>query len=56
MTTTTTPEHTLLQDHVDTRPVAAETGVAADRHSIVRLDPGHPGFRDGCVAAIPPEI
>ena len=45
-TTTTRPEHTLLQDHVDARPVAAEAG-AADRQAIVQLDPDHPGFRDG---------
>ena len=44
-TTTTQPEHTLLQDHVDARPVAAETD-AADRNTIVQLDPDHPGFRD----------
>ena len=46
MTTTTPPEHTLLQDHVDARPVAAATGATADRHTIVHLDPDHPGFRD----------
>jgi phenylalanine-4-hydroxylase len=46
MKTTTPPEHTLLQDHVDARPVAAETDAAADRHTIVQLDPDHPGFRD----------
>lgn len=44
--TTTLPEQTLLQDHVDARPVAAETEPTADRHSIVQLDPDHPGFRD----------
>ncbi|MBV9924347.1 MAG: phenylalanine 4-monooxygenase [Acidobacteria bacterium] len=49
MTTTTFPEHTLLQDHADARAVAAETEATeatADRNSIVRLDPDHPGFRD----------
>jgi phenylalanine-4-hydroxylase len=45
-TTTTTHEHQLLQDHVDARPVATEADAAADRGSIVRLDPDHPGFRD----------
>ena len=44
-TTTTLPEHPLLQDHVDARPVASEAD-AANRHSIVQLDPEHPGFRD----------
>jgi phenylalanine-4-hydroxylase len=44
--TTTTPEHPLLQDHVDARPVAAQADAAADRNDIVRLDPDHPGFRD----------
>ena len=38
-TTTTTPEHQLLQDHVDARPVAADA--ATDRHAIVQLDPDH---------------
>ncbi len=46
MTTMTPPEQPLLQDHVDARPVAAEAEAAADRNSIVRLDPDHPGFRD----------
>ena len=46
MNTTTLTEHLLLQDHVDARPVAAEPDAAADRNSIVRLDPDHPGFRD----------
>ena len=47
MKTTNTPEQTLLQDHVDARAVAAaEAGAAADRHTIVQLDPDHPGFRD----------
>jgi phenylalanine-4-hydroxylase len=43
----------LLLDHVDARQVAADLDeradaeeVAADRASIVRLDPDHPGFRD----------
>ena len=43
----------LLLDHVDARQVAADVDeragagdVAADRASIVRLDPDHPGFRD----------
>jgi phenylalanine-4-hydroxylase len=47
-TTNTPPERTLLQDHVDARPVAAaaEAGASADRNTIVRLDPDHPGFRD----------
>ncbi len=37
----------LLLDHVDARPVTADAGApAADRHSVVRLDPDHPGFRD----------
>jgi phenylalanine-4-hydroxylase len=37
----------LLLDHVDTRMVAAETlDPAADRNTIVQLDPDHPGFRD----------
>ena len=49
MTTTTErpPEHALLQDHVDARPVAAEAAAPADRNAIVQLDPNHPGFRDG---------
>ncbi|MCA1612681.1 MAG: phenylalanine 4-monooxygenase [Acidobacteria bacterium] len=46
MTTTTLPEHPLLQDHADARPVAAEADAAADRNSVVQLDPDHPGFRD----------
>jgi phenylalanine-4-hydroxylase len=44
--TITPPEHALLQDHADARAVAAETDAAADRNTIVRLDPDHPGFRD----------
>jgi phenylalanine-4-hydroxylase len=39
-----------LSDHTDARPVAADAdapeSTAADRCSIVRLDPDHPGFRD----------
>jgi phenylalanine-4-hydroxylase len=51
--------NTLLLDHVDARMVSADEGeavgkrgapfddeVVADRNSIVRLDPDHPGFRD----------
>jgi phenylalanine-4-hydroxylase len=43
---------TLLRDHVDARMVAAEERrafkdeAAADRNSIIQLDPDHPGFRD----------
>ncbi len=37
----------LLLDHVDTRIVAAGSNeAAADRNTIVQLDPDHPGFRD----------
>lgn len=36
---------TLLLDHVDARMVAA-AAPAADRNSIVELNPDHPGFRD----------
>lgn len=37
----------LLLDHVDTRIVAANiSDAAADRNTIVQLDPDHPGFRD----------
>jgi len=40
-------ESPLLLDHVDMRMVAADTDQpAADRNSIVQLDPDHPGFRD----------
>jgi phenylalanine-4-hydroxylase len=46
MNMTTPSEHTLLQDHGDARPVAAASGATADRHSIVQLNPDHPGFRD----------
>jgi phenylalanine-4-hydroxylase len=46
----TTEGSQILLDHVDARMVAAEpeeaTGQFADRNSIVRLDPDHPGFRD----------
>ncbi|MCA1618640.1 MAG: phenylalanine 4-monooxygenase [Acidobacteria bacterium] len=35
-----------MQDHADARPVAAEADAAADRNSVVQLDPDHPGFRD----------
>jgi len=37
---------TLLSDHVDMRMVAADADQAADRNTIVQLDPDHPGFRD----------
>jgi phenylalanine-4-hydroxylase len=41
---------TPLRDHTDARPVAADAdaaeSIAADRSSIVQLDPDHPGFRD----------
>jgi phenylalanine-4-hydroxylase len=37
----------LLSDHVDVRMVAVDTDEAiADRNTMVRLDPDHPGFRD----------
>lgn len=37
----------LLADHVDMRPVAADADQAiVDRNTIVQLDPDHPGFRD----------
>jgi phenylalanine-4-hydroxylase len=38
----------ILLDHVDNRLVSTETDPipAADRYSIVQLDPDHPGFRD----------
>src|SRR5215211_4838254 len=40
-------EQALLLDHVDARIVAAEIDyAAADRNTIVQLDPDHPGFRD----------
>jgi phenylalanine-4-hydroxylase len=44
--TTQAPE-VLLLDHVDTRMVTTDSGdSAADRNTIVQLDPDHPGFRD----------
>ena len=45
---TPTDTKPILLDHVDMRLVAAEadTTTAPDRHSIVQLDPDHPGFRD----------
>ena len=45
---TPTDTKPLLLDHVDMRMVSAEveTEPAPDRHSIVQLDPDHPGFRD----------
>ncbi|MBA3712775.1 MAG: phenylalanine 4-monooxygenase [Pyrinomonadaceae bacterium] len=40
-------ERALLRDHVDMRMVAGGLdGVAADRNTMVQLDPDHPGFRD----------
>ncbi|MCM3870246.1 MAG: phenylalanine 4-monooxygenase [Pyrinomonadaceae bacterium] len=37
----------LLADHVDMRLVAVDTDdLPADRNTMVRLDPDHPGFRD----------
>jgi len=42
----TLPEHALLQDHVDAGSLASQTEAGPDRHSIVLLDPDHPGFRD----------
>jgi phenylalanine-4-hydroxylase len=45
MTTLTEPE-TLLRDHVDMRMVIANGDNLADRNTIVKLDPDHPGFRD----------
>jgi phenylalanine-4-hydroxylase len=45
MTETNKPP--LLSDHVDMRMVAVDTDDAvADRNTMVRLDPDHPGFRD----------
>lgn len=46
---TPTDTKPLLLDHVDMRMVSAETDTQPlpDRHSIVQLDPDHPGFRDG---------
>ncbi|HVG28958.1 MAG TPA: phenylalanine 4-monooxygenase [Pyrinomonadaceae bacterium] len=45
---TTQIEKTPLGDHADARPVAVDTGesAGAQRGSLVRLDPDHPGFRD----------
>lgn len=44
---TTQTEQTLLLDHVDMRIVTGEmSDSAADRNTIVQLDPDHPGFRD----------
>jgi phenylalanine-4-hydroxylase len=44
---TTKPDHQLLSDHVDMRPVAVDPDEPlADRNTIVQLDPDHPGFRD----------
>jgi len=45
---TPTDTKPLLLDHVDMRMVSVETDPATlpDRHSIVQLDPDHPGFRD----------
>jgi len=44
---TTQLRESLLADHVDMRPVAADADQPiADRNSIVQLDPDHPGFRD----------
>jgi phenylalanine-4-hydroxylase len=43
----TTQTQTPLRDHVDMRMVSAGVGAStADRNTIVRLDPDHPGFRD----------
>jgi phenylalanine-4-hydroxylase len=45
---TPTDTKPLLLDHVDMRMVAVDTDTrpSPDRHSIVQLDPDHPGFRD----------
>lgn len=44
---TTQLKESLLADHVDMRPVAADFDQATDdRNTIVQLDPDHPGFRD----------
>ncbi len=44
---TTQSKSSLLADHVDMRLVAVDTDEAvADRNTMVRLDPDHPGFRD----------
>lgn len=43
----TTQAQTPLRDHVDVRMVSTGVGDSqADRNTIVRLDPDHPGFRD----------
>jgi phenylalanine-4-hydroxylase len=40
-------KESLLADHVDMRPVAADIDQGTvDRNAIVQLDPDHPGFRD----------
>ncbi len=45
ITTETKPQP--LSDHVDMRMIALEANeTAADRNTIVQLDPDHPGFRD----------
>jgi phenylalanine-4-hydroxylase len=42
-----TNKSSLLSDHVDMRMVAVDIDEAmADRNTMVRLDPDHPGFRD----------
>ncbi len=42
-----TQTESLLVDHVDMRMVAADKDeAAADRNTIIQLDPDHPGFRD----------
>lgn len=49
MTTETdsrTQQQQLLSDHVDVRMIADLDEAIADRNTIVRLDPDHPGFRD----------
>ncbi len=44
---TNTSKPSLLADHVDMRMVAADADEPVpDRHSMVLLDPDHPGFRD----------
>ena len=45
---TATESQTLLRDHVDMRMVAgSDDDHGLDRNSLVKLDPDHPGFRDG---------